>query len=296
MNEKNPSDILERYSKVAIIGAGVIGASWTAVFLAHGLTVVVNDPRDDVEAVVNDYIRKATPTLKALGLPTQDLTRKLRFEADLDRAVSDVDLVQENGPERVEFKQDLWARIEQHVPAHALLLSSSSAKTATEQSLKMKNPSRLFDRPSVQSAASNSAGGNRSRRANRTRRCCGRRRFLHSGWQSSARASQGNPGICRQPAAARDFSRVLPSGAGGCGHGGRTRRYRDQLDRPALGRGRAVPFVSSWRRTRGLRLVFQAIRTWNGSSVEESGRGDAGCEITANHYRSGASVICSYST
>jgi ketoreductase RED1 len=144
MSETSPSNILERYSKIAVIGAGVIGASWTAVFLAHGLTVVVNDPRDDVEGVVNDYIRKASPTLKALGLQIQDLTRKLRFETDLDRAVAGVDLVQENGPERVEFKQDLWARIEQHVPAQALLLSSSSAKTATEQAAKMTNPSRLL--------------------------------------------------------------------------------------------------------------------------------------------------------
>src|SRR5258708_34736345 len=123
------------------MGAGVRGASWTAVFLARGLSVVVNDPRDDVEAVVDDYIRKAAPTLKALGLPTQDLTRKLRFEANLDRAVAGVDLVQEHGPERVEFKQDLWARIEQLVPSHALLLSPGSPEPATEQSLKMKNPS-----------------------------------------------------------------------------------------------------------------------------------------------------------
>jgi ketoreductase RED1 len=144
MTEPPNSGALKRYSKVAVIGAGVIGASWTAVFLAHGLSVVVNDPRDDVEAVVNDYIRKASVTLKALGLPTANLTKNLRFEADLDRAVTGVDLVQENGPERVEFKQDLWARIEQHVPAHALLLSSSSAKTATEQALKMKNAHRLL--------------------------------------------------------------------------------------------------------------------------------------------------------
>ena len=81
MNEDIASDVLERYSKVAVIGAGVIGASWTAVFLAHGLSVVVNDPRDDVEAVVHDYIRKATPTLKALGLPTQNLTKKLTVHA-----------------------------------------------------------------------------------------------------------------------------------------------------------------------------------------------------------------------
>jgi len=144
MNVKASSEILERYSKVAVIGAGVIGASWTAVFLAHGLSVLINDPRDDVEAVVHDYIGKASSTLEALGLPTKNLAAKLRFEADLARAVSDADLVQENGPERVEFKQDLWARIELHVPAHALLLSSSSAKTATEQSLKMRNPGRLL--------------------------------------------------------------------------------------------------------------------------------------------------------
>ena len=144
MNEKASSEILERYSKVAVIGAGVIGASWTAVFLAHGLSVLINDPRDNVEAVVHDYIGKASSTLEALGLPTKNLAAKLRFEADLARAVSDADLVQENGPERVEFKQDLWARIEPHVPAHALLLSSSSAKTATEQSIKMRNPGRLL--------------------------------------------------------------------------------------------------------------------------------------------------------
>lgn len=144
MNEKASSDVLERYSKVAVVGAGVIGASWTAVFLAHGLTVVVNDPRDDVEAVVEGYIGKASPTLQALNLPTQNLTRKLHFEPNLERAVAGVDVVQENGPERVELKQDLWARIEPHVPAHALLLSSSSARTASEQSLKMKSAKRLL--------------------------------------------------------------------------------------------------------------------------------------------------------
>jgi ketoreductase RED1 len=144
MNARASSDVLSRYSRVAVIGAGVIGASWTAVFLAHGLSVVVNDPREDVEGFVADYIRKAGPTLKALGLPTESLNKKLRFEADLERAVADIDVVQENGPERVEFKQDLWARIGRVVPAHALLLSSSSAKTATEQSLKMENASRLL--------------------------------------------------------------------------------------------------------------------------------------------------------
>jgi ketoreductase RED1 len=138
------ADILKRYNKVAVIGAGVIGASWTALFLAHGLEVVVNDPRDDIEAIVNDYIKNATPTLKALGIPTENLTKNLSFERDLEKAVTGADLVQENGPERIDFKQDLWARIEKTAPKHALLLSSSSAQPATEQAKKMTDPSRLL--------------------------------------------------------------------------------------------------------------------------------------------------------
>jgi ketoreductase RED1 len=139
-----PQDILSRYRKTAIIGAGVIGASWTALFLANGLEVVVNDPRPDVDRFVRDYIRNNLSTLEALGLPTANLEAKLRFEADLERAVAGADLVQENGPERIEFKQDLWARISKVVGDQALLLSSSSAKTATEQALKCSGPERLL--------------------------------------------------------------------------------------------------------------------------------------------------------
>ena len=106
-------NILNRYGKTAVIGAGVIGASWTALFLAHGLEVVVNDPRPDVEALVRDYIRNNLSTLEALGLPTANLEAKLRFEADLERAVAGAHLVQENGPERIEFKQDLWGTHQQ---------------------------------------------------------------------------------------------------------------------------------------------------------------------------------------
>ena len=86
-------DILNRYSKVTVIGAGVIGASWTALFLAHGLAVVVNDPRPDVETIVRDYIRNNLPTLNELGLPTDNLEKRLSFEVDLERSVTGADLV-----------------------------------------------------------------------------------------------------------------------------------------------------------------------------------------------------------
>src|SRR4029077_1659858 len=137
-------DILNRYRKTSVIGAGVIGASWTALFLAHGLEDVVNDPRPDVEALARDYIRNSLSTLEALGLPTANLEAKLRFDADLESAVAGADLVQKNGPEGNEFKQDLWARISKVVGDKALLLSSSSARPATEQALKSSRPERLL--------------------------------------------------------------------------------------------------------------------------------------------------------
>ena len=52
----------------ALLGADVIGASWTALFLAAGKDVRVFDVADDVEKTVNDYIKQAWPTLKELGL------------------------------------------------------------------------------------------------------------------------------------------------------------------------------------------------------------------------------------
>jgi len=129
--------VLRRYPNVCVIGAGVIGASWTALFLAHGLNVVVNDPQPNIETTLKGALLKIAPTLRELGLPHESLDRSLRFEPDLERAVAGADLVQENGPERPEWKQQLWARIENAVPKHALLLSS-------EQGREMKDASRLL--------------------------------------------------------------------------------------------------------------------------------------------------------
>jgi len=126
--------ILGRYRNTCIIGAGVIGASWTALFLAHGLNVVVNDPQPDIEATVRTMLTKSAPTLRALGLPHEALDKNLRFEPDLERAVAGADLIQENGPERPEWKQQLWARIEPAVPKHALLLRRARpARPASRQ-------------------------------------------------------------------------------------------------------------------------------------------------------------------
>lgn len=136
--------ILERYQPVTIVGAGVIGISWAALFLAHGLNVVVNDPRPDLEQAVMDGLKQFSPALKELGFPTENLARNLRIEADLDRALVGAKLVQESGPERLEFKQKLYTQIEQAVSPTTLLLSSSSGLRATDIAQHLAHPGRVL--------------------------------------------------------------------------------------------------------------------------------------------------------
>ena len=135
---------LASYQKVTIIGAGAIGISWAALFLANGLNVTVNDPRPDLEEAALKEIQEISPSLKALGYDIKGLRKNLSFEKDLNKAVEDADLIQENGPENVPFKQDLYVRIESNLKPTALVLSSSSGIPSTIITEKMKDASRVL--------------------------------------------------------------------------------------------------------------------------------------------------------
>lgn len=138
------SEVLRRRENAAVIGAGTIGASWAALFLAHGLRVRVNDPAPDVEDRVRATVGQVSPVLAALGLPTAGLDERLQFAADLEEALDGADVVQENGPENVAFKRELWARVERAVAPTTLLLSSTSGIRASSQAKEMSDPTRLL--------------------------------------------------------------------------------------------------------------------------------------------------------
>src|ERR1700682_2476693 len=88
--------------RVAVIGTGVIGASWTALFLANGLEVVATDVAPNAEAALKRFVEAVWPALKRLGLSPGASQSKLTFKADLAAAIKGADLVQENGPERID--------------------------------------------------------------------------------------------------------------------------------------------------------------------------------------------------
>src|SRR5262245_27002709 len=118
--------------RIAIIGTGVIGASWTALFLARGLEVVATDVAPNAEASLRKFVDAAWPALKRLGLSAGASQSNLKFTAALAQAVDGVDLVQENGPERIEFKQKLYGELDNLLSPDAIIASSSSGLTMSE--------------------------------------------------------------------------------------------------------------------------------------------------------------------
>src|SRR6201991_673710 len=142
--KKSPVSNPASPSKITVIGAGAIGLSWTGLFLANGWKVTINDPREDVKSTSLAGLDIIKPTLAGLGYDVSDFTKELTFEADLEKAVKDADIVQENGPENVAFKQDLYAKLDKWVKPLALLLSSSSSIPASVFTEKMTRPERTL--------------------------------------------------------------------------------------------------------------------------------------------------------
>ena len=129
--------------KIVVIGTGVIGASWCAFYLAKGMDVVATDIAPTAKASLDAYIKAAWPMLEELGLSPGASLDRLAFTATLDTALADADLVQECGPERLDFKQELYRHMDQILPPDVIIASSSSGLTMTDIQAKCeKHPER----------------------------------------------------------------------------------------------------------------------------------------------------------
>ncbi len=135
---------MTHFEKTAVLGAGVIGASWTALFLAAGKDVCVFDVSDTVQDDVSDYVEKAWPTLVEIGLAVDGRRGVLSFAQTPEEAVREADFVQENVPERLPIKLDLYRRIEPHLKTNAIVSSSASGLMVKEMQAGWTNPARFI--------------------------------------------------------------------------------------------------------------------------------------------------------
>ncbi len=135
---------MSQIEHIAVLGAGVIGASWTALFLAAGRSVTVFDPDPDAEAAVRTYIETAWPTLDELGLAARATPDTLRFAKSAGEAVQGVQFVQENVSERLPIKHATYREIEPQLDAGAIVSSSTSGLTLEALQDGWNDPSTLI--------------------------------------------------------------------------------------------------------------------------------------------------------
>ncbi|MCW3096466.1 MAG: fadC6 [Chthonomonadaceae bacterium] len=128
--------------RIAVVGTGVIGASWAAQYLARGFDVIATDPAPSAETNLRSYVDTAWKALTEIGLSPNASRERLTFTTNMAEALSQADFVQENGPERPDFKIKFFAEIDEATPPDSIIASSSSGITMSVIQTACKRPER----------------------------------------------------------------------------------------------------------------------------------------------------------
>ena len=129
---------------IAIVGAGVIGASWASYFAAHGYDVVVTDPAPQARAVLEATMPAQFEQLRELGMKPNASLASVRFEPSLERAVEHVQFIQENGPERIEIKHAIFEQLGRATAPETIIASSTSGLLISDIQVACAHPERVL--------------------------------------------------------------------------------------------------------------------------------------------------------
>lgn len=131
---------MTEFAHTAVLGAGVIGASWTALFLASGRSVAVYDPSAQTESMVKRYVDTVWPVLEKLNLTENGNPDRITFHDTPSKAVEGALFVQESVPERIEIKHALYREIEASLSPDVIVASSASGLTLSEMQQGWSDP------------------------------------------------------------------------------------------------------------------------------------------------------------
>ncbi len=134
--------------KVACIGAGIIGSSWATYFAMKGYPVAVCDISETQLDDARKFVEKNLAYLEEKGLLTKGDVEKalshVNYTTDYEKGLSDVQFIQENGPENYEIKQTILKQAEKYADKGAIYSSSTSGLLMTEIAKYAEHPERCL--------------------------------------------------------------------------------------------------------------------------------------------------------
>src|SRR5690606_24960877 len=119
--------------KTAVVGAGLIGQAWAIVFARGGCTVHLWDADQQAQARALELIARQVRELESKGLLTDaaNVIARIHGFPTLEQALQGVDYVQENLPEVVALKKEIFARLDEFCGPETILASSTSSIPAS---------------------------------------------------------------------------------------------------------------------------------------------------------------------
>jgi 3-hydroxybutyryl-CoA dehydrogenase len=132
---------------VAVLGAGLMGRGIAYVAALGGFQTVLEDSSntalDKACAEISALLEKGVATGKVQGTDAAAAQKRLRTARSPEEAAQGADLVIEAVPESIELKVELFATLDQHAPAHAVLASNTSSLSITEMAAATRRPHQV---------------------------------------------------------------------------------------------------------------------------------------------------------
>jgi 3-hydroxybutyryl-CoA dehydrogenase len=134
-----------KISKVAVVGAGVMGHSIAFVFAKAGIEVGLFDTSEAALVRARELMEGSMEVLARFGKfsmqDREELLDRIRFSSDLEATCADVDFAAEVVPEVLETKRDVFERMEEYCRPDAILASNTSGLDIF--TIEVRHPERL---------------------------------------------------------------------------------------------------------------------------------------------------------
>ena len=131
---------------VGVIGGGLIGASWAAIFSKSGFNVFVYDPYPDVFDTYESRVTSFLEELKTIDetINVEESLNRINANVTIEDLCSNVEYIQESAPEILSVKQELFAKLDNLAPEEVVIGSSSSAMPISSITQNLKGQHRCI--------------------------------------------------------------------------------------------------------------------------------------------------------
>ncbi len=131
---------------IGVIGGGLIGASWAAIFSKSGFNVFVYDPYPDVFDTYKTRVTSFLEELKTIDetINVEESLNRINANVTIEDLCSNVEYIQESAPEILSVKQELFAKLDNLAPEEVVIGSSSSAMPISSITQNLKGQHRCI--------------------------------------------------------------------------------------------------------------------------------------------------------